>query len=89
VRVQLVRAWRDRFEAEELELPEGATVAQALERTRLPLQGVAGTAIHGERAGPETRLEAGDRLELLEPLLADPKDSRRRRAQVQAARRGN
>jgi len=85
--VQLVRGGAGGFQAEELELPEGATVAQALARTQLPQQGIAGFAIHGERVGVDARLRDGDRLELLAPLLADPKDSRRRRAQVQAARR--
>ncbi len=84
MRVQVIRAWRERFEAEELELEPGASVADALALTRIPRDGVAGVAIHGERAQPQTVLHDGDRLELLEPLLADPKESRRRRAQVQA-----
>lgn len=87
MRVQVIRAWRDRHEAETLELAPGATVAHALERTRIAQKGVAGVAIHGERATPQRVLRDGDRLELLEPLLADPKDARRRRAQGQATRR--
>ena len=86
MRVQLIRAWTGRFEAEDLELPEGATVADALALTRLPREGLAGYAVYGERVEPGARLADGDRLELLAPLLADPKDSRRRRAQVQAER---
>lgn len=88
MRVQVVRAWTGRYQVEELDLPPDATVAEALARTRLPREGVAGYAIHGERVDTGARLREGDRLELLAPLLADPKDSRRRRAQVQAARRG-
>lgn len=86
MRVQVIRAWRDRFEAEDLELCAGATIADALAATRIAQDGVAGVAIHGERTTPQAALRDGDRLELLEPLLADPKDSRRRRAQVQAGR---
>ena len=84
--VQVIRAWRERFETEELELEPGASVADALALTRISRDGVAGVAIHGERAQSQTVLRDGDRLELLEPLLADPKESRRRRAQVQAGR---
>ena len=39
----------------------------------------------GVSAGIDTLLHDGDRVELLRPLLADPKESRRRRAE--AARR--
>jgi len=88
VRVQLIRAWRERFDSEELELADGATVADALARTRLPRDGLAGCAVHGERVEQDAPLHDGDRLELLGPLLADPKDSRRRRARVQADRAG-
>lgn len=86
MRVQVVRAWREGFEAEDLELPDGARVADALRLTRVPQQGVAGHAIHGERAAPQTALRDGDRLELLGPLLADPKDARRARARAQAVK---
>ena len=88
MRVQLIRAWPGRFESEELALAEGATVAHALAVTRLPRDGLAGFAIHGERVEHDAPLHEGDRLELLGPLLADPKDSRRRRARVQADRAG-
>lgn len=86
MRVQVVHAWRGGFEAEDLDLPEGARVADALRTTRIAQQGVAGHAIHGERATPQTVLREGDRLELLGPLLADPKDARRQRARAQAGK---
>lgn len=86
VRVQVVRAWPDRFDTEDLSLSEGATVADALAATRIAQAGVASTAVYGERVQPDTPLRDGDRLELLGPLLADPKDARRRRAQAQAGR---
>ena len=87
MRVQVIRAWRDRFDAEALELEDGATVADALARTRVPQAGIAGLAIHGERTTPQSVLHEGDRLELLEGLLADPRESRRRRARDQAGRK--
>jgi putative ubiquitin-RnfH superfamily antitoxin RatB of RatAB toxin-antitoxin module len=37
-------------------------------------------AIFGQRAGLATPLREGDRVELLRPLRADPKDARRARA---------
>lgn len=37
-------------------------------------------AIYGERVPLDHVLHAGDRIEWLRPLLADPKDARRRRA---------
>jgi putative ubiquitin-RnfH superfamily antitoxin RatB of RatAB toxin-antitoxin module len=69
-----------------LELWQGATVADAVaasglaERVGVPVQTLS-FAIHGERAAPTLPLEDGDRVELLRPLLADPREVRRRRAQ--------
>jgi putative ubiquitin-RnfH superfamily antitoxin RatB of RatAB toxin-antitoxin module len=37
-------------------------------------------AVHGLVVRPEQPLRDGDRVELLRPLLADPKEARRRRA---------
>ena len=39
-----------------------------------------GYAIFGQRARADTPLKDGDRVELTRPLVADPKDARRRRA---------
>lgn len=86
MKVQVVRAWPDRFEAVDLDLPEGATVDDALAAAGLARAGVAGLAIHGVRVRGDERLVDGDRVELLGALLADPKDTRRRRADAQARR---
>ena len=68
---------------EPLDLPAGATVADAVVRSglveRLALPAVS-YAIHGQRARPETPLADGDRVEILRPLVADPKAARRARA---------
>jgi putative ubiquitin-RnfH superfamily antitoxin RatB of RatAB toxin-antitoxin module len=85
VRVEVVLAWPRRFEAVEVELPEGATLADALAASGLGAPDVVAYAIHGVRAEPAQVLRDGDRVELLRPLQADPKDARRRRA---ADRRG-
>ncbi|UNK50013.1 RnfH family protein [Lysobacter sp. S4-A87] len=82
MKVEVVRAWPHRFEAIDLELPEGASVADALKAAGLDADAeTTGYAVYGVRADPGTRLRDGDRLELLRPLQADPKESRRRRAQ--------
>ena len=69
----------------DVELGEGASVADALAAsgivTRLQLfEAALSYAIHGQRAERNTPVRAGDRVELLRPLIADPKDSRRQRA---------
>jgi len=86
LRVQVVMAWPHRVEAAWCELPEGARVGDALASACLPDQeNASGVAVFGVSAGMDTLLHDGDRVELLRPLLADPKESRRRRAE--AARR--
>ncbi len=78
--VDVVRAWPRRYEQVHVMLPEGATVEDALKASGWLLEDVAGVAIFGERVERDARLHDGDRVELLRPLLIDPKDARRRRA---------
>ncbi|AWV07225.1 hypothetical protein C9I47_1524 [Lysobacter maris] len=79
----LLRAWPRRFDSVEVELPEGARVADALDAAGWSaLEGIAGYAIHGRRATPASPLRDGDRLELLRGLALDPKEARRRRAEA-------
>ena len=71
----------------ELTLPAGATVSEALERSafaahhpevdlaRCPV------GVFGRRVGRDRVLADGDRIEVYRPLIAEPKDARRRRAQ--------
>ena len=69
----------------------GAALAAALPRLRqeFPEADFAsiGLAIWGETVTPETPLADGDRLELLRPLVADPKLARRRRVDATARRK--
>jgi len=63
----------------------GASVADAVQTSgivaRFALFEAALTyAIHGQAAHPATPLRDGDRIELLRPLIADPKERRRQRA---------
>ncbi len=69
----------------ELELEEGATVAVALGRcgyseelNDLPLPDMP-VGVFGRVVSKETVLNDGDRVEIYRPLLADPKEARRRR----------
>lgn len=86
MRIEVVRAEPDRCLLVELDLAEGATVGDAVAASGLPLDGIAGYAVFGVRAEPGTRLHEGDRVELLRPLLLDPKEARRRRARAQGGR---
>lgn len=88
MKIELVRAWPRRFERIELELSDGACVADALAASGwAPLDDVAGHAIHGQRASLDTPLRDGDRLELLRALTLDPKEARRRRAEARPLRK--
>ena len=82
IRVEVVRAWPRRHQAVTLDLPDGATVADALDACGLPLEGITGHAVFGERVPATGVLHPGDRLELLGPLLVDPKEARRQRARA-------
>ncbi len=92
--VEVVFAAPDRQMLISLQLPVGATVREAALQSglqahfaELDLAG-ATLGIFGKIvASPETqRLEEGDRVEIYRPLLADPKEVRKRRA-AQAAER--
>ena len=85
IRVEIVRAWPRRHEAISLELPDGATVGDALAASGWDDGDRAGIAVFGVRANPEQPLVAGDRVEVLRGLQADPKEARRRRAAIRKA----
>ena len=80
LRIEVLRARPRRHASVQLELPAGATVADAAAASGLALEGVAGYAVFGEVAPPARPLRDGDRVELLEALRLDPKEARRRRA---------
>ena len=80
MKVELIRAWPRRFETVVLELGEGACVADALRAAGWAETPGSDVAVFGVVAAGSTVLRDGDRVELLRPLLVDPKDARRRRA---------
>ncbi|MBS0463251.1 MAG: RnfH family protein [Proteobacteria bacterium] len=84
--VTVVCALPERAWLVDLKLPVGATAAEAVERSGLRGctpgfdQLDVTLAIFGKPVTPATVLRDGDRVEVLRPLLADPKQARRRRA---------
>jgi putative ubiquitin-RnfH superfamily antitoxin RatB of RatAB toxin-antitoxin module len=86
VAVTVVYAVRERATEIALDLPEGATVTQALERSGLaarhPETNIADcpVGIFGKAVDRLAVVNDGDRIEVYRPLLADPKESRRTRA---------
>jgi putative ubiquitin-RnfH superfamily antitoxin RatB of RatAB toxin-antitoxin module len=66
------------------QVPAGTTVEEALaqcgvlERYQLGKETPVG--IFGKRVSPDTVLSSRDRIEIYRPLIADPKQARRRRA---------
>lgn len=76
-----------------LELPAGSTVRDAITASRL-VETYAldlaqlSFAVAGKRRRIDAPVHDGERIDLLRPLIADPKDARRRRAAEQGATHG-
>jgi putative ubiquitin-RnfH superfamily antitoxin RatB of RatAB toxin-antitoxin module len=92
IRVEVVYALPQRQWNVALELPEGATVREALEtlpvRTMLAKSAaeVVSVGVWGRIVQPDHPLRDRDRLEIYRGLLADPKSARRRRASTSQKR---
>lgn len=87
IRVEVIYALPERHWSAPVWLAEGATVEQAIAASGLDAR-VPGLvvdakrlAIYGKPATLQTVLRDGDRVEILRPLLADPKDVRRQRVE--------
>jgi sulfur carrier protein len=68
-----------------LQLPEGATVRQALEAAGVDAT-TCETGVWGRRCDAMTVLRENDRVELYRPLRVDPKVARRERFRKQGVR---
>lgn len=89
IRVEVVFATPERQELTALELREGATVAEAIDRSGLralfdqddfdQLE----VGIWGRITERSCALREGDRVELYRPLARDPRDARRELARAQ------
>ena len=69
-----------------LQLPDGATVADALAACEWELGEGEALAVWGRKAEATQRLRDRDRVELVRPLLVDPKVARRERFKRQGSR---
>ena len=86
LRVEIVYALAGEQVLVALEVAEGTTARQAIERSGIlqrfpeidPVRTPIG--IFGRVTAPDTRLNDGDRVEIYRPLPADPKEGRRKRA---------
>ncbi len=85
--IEVVYPLRDEQHVVHLEMPEGATVKEAVERSGLlarhpeiDLGGANKTGIWNKLAKLDAVLRDRDRVEIYRPLLADPKEVRRQRA---------
>jgi putative ubiquitin-RnfH superfamily antitoxin RatB of RatAB toxin-antitoxin module len=82
MKIELLRAWPRRLERVELELPEATTVREAVAAAGWGNDPEAvAFAVFGQRVEADVELRDGDRVELLRPLQADPKEARRQRVE--------
>jgi uncharacterized protein len=77
IRVEVVRAQREKARITSLSLPAGSRVQDALRACGLSAEAV---GIFGRRVTTDAPLSDGDRVEIYRPLGIDPKEARRRRA---------
>jgi len=87
IKIEVVYALPNQQVAVRLDVPEGTTVAEAVMLSQLlekfpdiKLDGQNKLGIFGRLTKPDTALRQGDRVEIYRPLLADPKEVRKRRA---------
>lgn len=91
IRVEVVVALPRHQHVQQVTLPEGACVADALRAAQLTAADGAlavdpvDVGIWGRRVGPDEIVRDGDRVEIYRPLTADPKEARRRRAREAGA----
>jgi putative ubiquitin-RnfH superfamily antitoxin RatB of RatAB toxin-antitoxin module len=82
--VEVVYALPERCWRASVRLPAPATVGQAIAAAHLDAPGLvvdpARLAVFGRAVTPDSPLRDGDRVEILRPLLVDPKDARAQRA---------
>jgi uncharacterized protein len=90
LRVEVAYAVPKRQVLIELEVGEGATAQQAIERSGILRQFPeidperAAVGIFGKIVSPDTPLKDGDRVEIYRSLIADPKEMRRQRVRRRA-----
>ena len=86
LQVEVAYATPERQAIVRVEVPPGCTVGEAIERSAIREQ-FPDMVVQSDRVGIFSRkvaldhvLRSGDRVEIYRPLIADPKESRRKRA---------
>jgi putative ubiquitin-RnfH superfamily antitoxin RatB of RatAB toxin-antitoxin module len=79
LQVEVVCALARAQEIVALQLPEGSSAGDAVAASGLAAEG-ARLGIGGREVNPRQALRDGDRVEILRPLVIDPKEARRLRA---------
>ena len=88
LRVEVAYATPERQVLLAIDVAEGCTLGEAIERSgiRAEFPGMlvdpSAVGIFGRRMPMDHVLQEGDRVEIYRPLIADPKDARRRRAEL-------
>jgi putative ubiquitin-RnfH superfamily antitoxin RatB of RatAB toxin-antitoxin module len=86
IHVEVAYALRERQALVAVELEEDATIEEAIQRSGIldAFPGIdlqrAKVGIFGRPAALDERMRDGDRVEIYRPLIADPKEVRRRKA---------
>ncbi|MDR1276334.1 MAG: RnfH family protein [Candidatus Accumulibacter sp.] len=86
ITVEVVYPLREKQEIFSLRLPEGATLAQAIESSGILLKYPEidllknKVGVFSKLSKPDTPLKDRDRVEIYRPLIADPKEVRKQRA---------
>lgn len=89
ISVEVAHATPEKQKIIVVEVPEGTTVIEAVERSgiRSEFDGIRidekMLGIFSRKVKPDQVLKAGDRVEVYRPLIADPKEVRRQRAAAQ------
>ena len=92
--VEFVFAQTDRQVLKTLKVPEGSTVGDVINHSRIenefPDIDMAGfaTGIWGREVSRELRVQAGDRVEIYRPLEIEPREARRQLASMGRTMRG-
>lgn len=90
MRVEVVYALPEGFDAIPLDVPPGTTAEEAVKASGIAERhagiDLSRLGIFGRRVQADAPLAEGDRIEIYRPLARDPKESRRERARRKARR---
>ena len=89
IQIEVIAAWPGQVWRRTVHLPGHSTVADALEASSVleafpelgSMQAMPPVGIFGRACAHDQELRSGDRLEVYRPLVFDPMESRRRRAE--------